>query len=133
MRRLGDAVPSFGVSRTRWPVVAWIRLRLEAPPPPMLLMPGPPPPPEPPLEILEPNPVPTDPRRRVFAYEEDHGDWVLRLVWDTDDPLLLEIECRAPLYRQRVPPEMVGAFWTEAKRLVAPISPVEVEAADPYP
>ena len=126
-------MPSFGVSKTRWPVVAWIRLRLPERPPPTLLMPGPPPPPEPPLEILESNPVPTDPRRRVFAYEEDHGDWVVRLVWDTDDPSFLEVECRAPLYGRRLAKEGVGAFWQAAKRLVAPISPVEVEAADPAP
>ena len=126
-------MPSLGVSRTHWPVVAWIRLKLPPRPPPVLLMPGPPPPLEPPLEILEPNPVATDPRRRVFAYEEDHGAWVLRLVWDSDDPDLLEAECRAPLFGGRLPKDDVAAFWAAVKPLVAPIGPLPVDAADPLP
>jgi hypothetical protein len=126
-------VPSLGVSKTRWPVVAWIRLRLPERPAPVMLMPGPPPPPEPPLEILEPNPVPTDPRRRVYSHEEDHGDWVVRLVWDSDDPTLLEAECRAPIYGGRLPPERVAAFWAAVKPLLAPIGPLPVDAADPMP
>ncbi len=128
-----EVVPSLGVSRTHWPVVAWIRLKLPPRPPPVMLMAGPPPPPEPPLELLEPNPVPTDPRRRVYAFEEDHGDWVVRLVWDSDDPELLEAECRAPLYGSRLPKEAVEAFWAAVKPLVAPIGPLPVDSADPLP
>jgi hypothetical protein len=126
-------VPSLGVSRTHWPVVAWIRLRVPAPAAPVMLTPGPPPPPDPPLELLAPNPVPTDPRKRVYSYEEDHDSWVVRLVWDTDDPELLEAECRAPLYGARWPREGVAAFWAEVKRLVAPIGPLPVDSADPWP
>ena len=96
-------------------------------------MPGSPPPPDPPLAILAPNPVVTDPRKRVYAFEADHGDWVVRLVWDSDDPELLEAECRAPLYHQRLPRAEVARFWTAVKELVAPISPLPVEAADPNP
>ena len=121
------------MSKSRWPVAAWIRLRLPKLPAPVLLMPGPPPPPDPPLDLLEPNPVPTDPRRRVFAYEEDRGDWVVRLVWDTDDPELLEAECRAPYLGQRLPPSMVAAFWAAVKQLIAPIGPLPIDGADPYP
>ena len=126
-------MPSLGVSKSHWPVVAWIRLRLPKVPPPVMLMPGPPPPPEPPLDLLEPNPVPTDPRRRVFAYEEDRGDWVVRLVWDTDDPELLEAECRAPYLGRRLPPAVVTAFWAAVKELIAPIGPLPVDGADPFP
>ncbi len=126
-------VPSLGASRTHWPVVAWIRLRLPERPAPMLLMPGPPPPPDPPLELLAPNPVATDPRKRVFAYEEEHGAWVVRLVWDADDPLLLEAECRAPLYGQRLPKAELPKFWAAVKALLAPIGPLPVESADPRP
>ena len=126
-------MPSLGVSQSRWPVVAWIRLRLPKLPPPVMLTPGPPPPPNPPLEILEPNPVPTDPRRRVFAYEEDHGSWVVRLVWDTDDPELLEAECRAPHLGRRPPAAEVAAFWAAVKQLIAPLGPLPVAGADPRP
>lgn len=126
-------MPSLGTSRTRWPVVAWIRLKLPERPPPVTLTPGPPPPPAPPLDLLEPNPVPTDPRRRVFAFEEEHDRWVVRLVWDTDDPGLLEAECRAPVYGRRLPDEEVGRFWAAVRRLVAPLGPLPVESADPIP
>ena len=126
-------MPSLGVSKSHWPVVAWIRLRLPPLPPPVMLTPGPPPPPEPPLDLLEPNPVPTDPRRRVYAYEEDRGSWVVRLVWDTDDPLLLEAECRGPYPSQRLPDSEVGAFWAAVKKLIEPIGPLPVDSADPLP
>jgi hypothetical protein len=126
-------VPSLGTSRSRWPVVAWIRLKLPPQPPPMTLMAGAPPPPAPPLDILEPNPVPTDPRKRVYAVEEDHDAWVVRLVWDADDPELLEAECRAPLYGQRLPKEEVVKFWTAVKALVAPLGALPVDGADPRP
>ena len=133
VRRLVHRVPSLGVSRTRWPVVAWIRLKVPPPPAPVLLTPGAPPPPDPPLDLLAPNPVATDPRKRVYAYEEDHDGWVVRLVWDTDDPELLEAECRAPLYGTRLPKEGVAAFWAAVKQLIAPIGPLPVDSADPWP
>jgi hypothetical protein len=126
-------VPSLGASRSRWPVVAWIRLTVPPPPPVVMLTPGIPPPPSPPLDILVPNPVTTDPRKRVFAYEEDRDDWVVRLVWDADDPEVLEAECREALYDRRVTRERVAEFWAAVKRLIAPIGPLPVEAADPYP
>ncbi len=75
----------------------------------------------------------TDPRKRVYAYEEDRGDWVVRLVWDSDDPGLLEAECRAPLYHQRLPRAEVQKFWTAVRELVAPIGPLPIESADPRP
>jgi len=126
-------VPSLGVSHNHWPVVAWIRLKLPPRPPPVTLMPGIAPPPDPPLDILEPNPVPTDPRKRVYAFELERDDWVVRLVWDADDPELLEAECRAPLYGQRLPRDEVPKFWSVVKELVAPLGPLPVEAADPRP
>jgi len=126
-------VPSLGAAKSRWPVVAWIRLRLPPRPPPVTLIPGVAPPVDPPLEILEPNPVPTDPRKRVFAYEEDRDRWVLRLVWDADDPELLEAEYRAPLYGARLPAAEVPVFWSAVRTLVAPLGPLPVDAADPRP
>jgi hypothetical protein len=128
-------VPSLGVSRSHWPVVAWIRLALPARPPLLNLMPGVPPPPDPPLDILAPNPVTTDPRKRVFAYEEDHDadGWTVRLVWDADDPEILEAECRAPYYDRRLPRSDVPKFWAAVKALTAPLGPLQVEGADPRP
>jgi hypothetical protein len=99
----------------------------------MMLMPGLPPPPDPPLDILVPNPVTTDPRKRVYAYEEERGEWVVRLVWDADDPEVLEAECRAPLYGQRLPKREVAGFWAAVKGLIAPLGPLPVEGADPRP
>lgn len=126
-------MPSLGVSRTRWPVVAWIRLRLPPRPPPMTLMPGLPPPPDPPLDLLEANPVPTDPRKRVYSYEQDLPEWTVRLVWDADDPDLLEAECRAPIYGGRLAPAEVPKFWAAVKELIRPLGPLPVEGADPRP
>ena len=114
-------------------MVAWIRLRLPERPPPVGLIPGVAPPPDPPLDLLAPNPVPTDPRKRVYAFEEDHGEWVLRLVWDADDPGLLEAEYRAPVYGRRLAASEVPRFWSAVRVLVAPIGPLPVEAADPRP
>ncbi len=126
-------VPSLGTSRSHWPVVAWIRLRVPPPPPVIMLTPGIPPPPNPPLEILEPNPVRTDPRKRVYSYEEDLGESVVRLVWDADDPEVLEAEYRQPTYDRRASKSDVVAFWAAVKRLVAPIGPLPVDGADPRP
>ena len=99
----------------------------------MTLMPGIAPPPDPPLDILAPNPVPTDPRKRVYSFELERDDRVVRLVWDADDPELLEAECRAPLYGERLPAAEVPKFWATVKELIAPIGPLPVEAADPQP
>jgi hypothetical protein len=99
----------------------------------MTLMPGIEPPPDPPLDVLAPNPVPTDPSKRVYAYEVDRKEWVVRLVWDADDPELLEAECRAPLYGERLPKAEVPRFWAAVKEIVAPLGPLPVVAADPRP
>ena len=125
-------MPSLGAARTRWPVVAWIRLKLPRRPPPAALL-GPPPPPDPPLGILQHNPVATDPRRQVFAFEQNQGDWVLRLVWDAEDPEILEAEYRAPMFGGRLPADRVPGFWRLVKELVRELGPLPVEAADPRP
>lgn len=127
------AVGSLGVSRTRWPVVAWIRLRLPERPAPLTLVAGVAPPVVPPLDLLEPNPVPTDPRKRVFAAEQEHEGWVLRLVWDADQPELLEAEFRAPRYGSRPSGEEVRGFWAEVKRLTSSLGPLPIDGADPKP
>jgi hypothetical protein len=126
-------VPSLGAPRSHWPVVAWIRLKLPVAPPVFMLTPGIPPPPNPPLDILMPNPVTTDPRKRVYAYEEERGSWVVRLVWDADDPEVLEAECREPIYDRRLSREQVAEFWAAVKQLIAPLGPLEVDGADPRP
>jgi hypothetical protein len=94
---------------------------------------GPPLPPDPPLDILERNPVATDPRKRVYAFEQEAEGRVVRLIWDADDPDLLEAELRVPVYGGRVPRDQVASFWTAVKALIAPIGPLPVEAADPRP
>ena len=92
------------------------------------------PPPDPPLDLLAPNPVPTDPRKRVYAYEEERPDgWVLRLVWDADDPELLEAEYRAPVYDRRLPRAKVPEFWAVVKEKLRPLGPLPVDSADPRP
>ena len=126
-------MPSLGASHNQWPVVAWIRLKLPAAPAPLMLTGGPPPPPAPPLDVLMPNPITTDPRKRVYAFEEEHDGWVVRLVWDADDAELLEAECRAPLYGRRLPDADVEKFWAAVKTLVAPLGPLPVDGADPKP
>ena len=84
--------------------------------------------------MLERNPVTTDPRKRVFAHEvEQPSGWVVRIIWDADDPELLEAELRAPLYDRRLPKSEVPTFWAEVKRLISPLGPLPVEAADPRP
>jgi hypothetical protein len=94
---------------------------------------GPPLPPDPPLELLERNPVATDPKKRVYAYELELDWGIVRLIWDADDPELLEAELRAPLYGSRLPSERVREFWGAVKELIAPIGPLPVEGADPKP
>jgi hypothetical protein len=99
----------------------------------MTLMGSLPPPPDPPLEVLERNPVTTDPRKRVYAFEEEKEDWVLRLIWDADDPTILEAEYRAPLYNRRLPKERIPEFWKAVKEKTAPLGPLPIAAADPRP
>lgn len=111
--------------------VAWIRLRVPPPPAPVVLM-GSPPPPGPPLDLLEPDPVLTDPRKRVYSWERPWGDGVVRLKWDADTPELLEAEYRIQERRLLASSE-VRSFWAEVKRLVAELGPLPVEGADPRP
>ncbi|MCI4340366.1 MAG: hypothetical protein L3J73_03760 [Thermoplasmata archaeon] len=100
----------------------------------MLLMGSAPPPPGPPLEIMVRNVVTTDPRKRIWAFEEEHpAGWVLRIVWDADEPEFLEAEYRAPIYNRRLPRSEVPAFWAAVKEKIAPLGPVPVDSADPRP
>lgn len=93
-----------------------------------------PPPPGPPLDILERNPVPTDPRKKVWAFEEEQpAGWVLRIVWDSDEPEFLEAEYRAPVYDRRLPRSEVPAFWAAVKARTEPLGPLPVDGADPRP
>ena len=129
----GAVVPSLGSSPTHWPVVAWIRLRLPPPPPVTMLTAGPPPPPDPPLDILANEPVTTDPRKRIFAHEEEAEGGVVRLVWDSDDPEFLEAEFRLPVYGGRLPADRVRAFWKVVKIRTERLGPLPVDGADPVP
>ncbi|HEV2428750.1 MAG TPA: hypothetical protein VGV64_02755 [Thermoplasmata archaeon] len=126
-------MPSLGASRSHWPVAAWIRLRLPPPAPTVMLTGGPPPPPDPPLELLVREPVTTDPRKRIYAFEEEAEGGVVRLVWDADDPGLLEAEFRAPFYGARLPSPEVARFWKAVKERIRPLGPLPVEGADPRP
>jgi hypothetical protein len=128
-------VPSLGVARTHWPVVAWIRLKLPERPAPMVLMGSAPPPPRPPLDILVRNPVTTDPRKHIYHLEEEREDgaWVLRIVWDQDEPGILEAEYRAPVYNRRLARADVPKFWSAVKEKVGVLGPLAVESADPHP
>ena len=126
-------MPSLGVSRSHWPVVAWIRLKLPALPRSESLIAGIAPPADPPLDILTRNIVATDPRKRVYAFEEEQDGWVLRIVWDADDPGILEAEYRAPVYGSRLAREKVPDFWRAVKGKTSVLGPLNVEAADPRP
>ena len=126
-------MPSLGASPTNWPVVAWIRLRLPPPPPVMMLTKGPPPPPDPPLEILSHEPVPTDPRKRIFAFEEEAAGGVVRLVWDSEDPGFLEAEFRLASYAGRLPPDQVRTFWAAVKARTQALGKLAIDGADPVP
>jgi len=127
------AVPSLGSSPTHWPVVAWIRLRLPPAPPVMMLTGGLPPPPDPPLDLLTTEPVVTDPRKRIYAHEEEAEGGVVRLVWDADDPEFLEAEFRLPFYGGRLPGERVRAFWQAVKARTTSLGPLAIDGADPMP
>lgn len=99
----------------------------------MLLLAGPPPPVDPPLDLLQRNPVATDPRKQVYAYEEERGEAVVRLVWDADDPEVLEAELRTPGFGRRPSPAEIRRFWDWVRETIRPIGPLPVEAADPRP
>jgi hypothetical protein len=113
-------------------VAAWIRLQVPPPPAPLVLMGKVPPPPGPPLDLLEPEPVSTDPRKRIYAMERPWGEGVVRLKWDSDAPELLEAEYRIR-ERRLLAPEEVRSFWAEVKRLVGELGPLPVNGADPRP
>ncbi|MDE1819255.1 MAG: hypothetical protein KGJ23_02915 [Euryarchaeota archaeon] len=112
-------------------VAAWLRLRLPPPTAPVVLL-GDRPPPMPPLDLLAPEPVSTDPTKRIFTWEEPWGQGVLRLKWDADSAEVLEAEYRLEARRQPSPSE-VREFWGEVKRRVAELGTLPVEGADPVP
>lgn len=114
-----------------WPVLAWIRLRLPAAPPLRQLMPGPAPRPMPPLDLLQPEAVATDPTVRLFSHAETLGEGVVRLVWQASQPETLLAEYRAPRLIGRLPPEEVREFWNAVKRRTAELGPLPVLGADP--
>ena len=124
-------MPSLGAARSHWPVVAWVRMRLPPRPAPLVLTKGPPPPLDPPLEIMTRNPVATDPRKQIYAFEEDQGETVYRLVWDSEDPDVMEAELRTQDWGRRPSAEQVRTFWNWIRERVRPIGPLPVEAADP--
>jgi hypothetical protein len=113
-------------------VAAWIRLKLPAQAEPTLLLGGSPPPPSPPLALLEPEPVSTDPRKRIYAWEGPWSEGTLRLKWDADYADVLEAEYRVH-ERRPLRPEEVRAFWAEVKGKVAELGPLPVDDADPRP
>jgi hypothetical protein len=115
----------------RWPVLAWVRLRIPPREAPVLLTPGPPPPPAPPVDFLEPEAVATDPTARLFTFHEPFEQGILRYVWSGGDPSALTVEYRGPAYAPRVPTETVRRFWATVKSRLAEIGPLPVEAADP--
>lgn len=111
-------------------VAAWIRLKLPPSDSTTMLMGSLPPPPSPPLEILEPEPVSTDPRKRVYAWEGPWADGVLRLKWDADYADVLDAEYRVT-ERRPLRREEVRSFWDEVKRKVGELGPLEIDGADP--
>ena len=60
----------------RWPVLAWLRLKVPEPAAPLMLTRGPPPPPSPPVDWLVPEEVATDPTVRLFTFHERMGDGI---------------------------------------------------------
>lgn len=113
-------------------MAAWVRLRVPSPPETLVLMGSLPMPPSPPLDLLVPEPVSSDPRKRLFAWEGRWQGGVVRLRWDADAAGLLDAEYRIP-ERRRIAPKEVRAFWEEVKRRVTPLGPLVVESADPWP
>ncbi len=116
----------------RWPVLAWVRLRLPPSPPPVLLTPGAAPPPNPPLQSLTRTSVPTDPRKRVYGWLGPWKDGAIHLRWDADSPEFLEVELRAPRRRNPGPGE-VEEFWDAVRPLLMEVGPLKVDGADPWP
>jgi hypothetical protein len=116
-----------------WPVLAWIRLNLPEPPAPLMLTKGPPPPPSPPLDLLESEPVATDPNVRLYSHSEALDEGLLRLFWQADNPLLLTAEYREAVTVSRLAPEKVRRFWETVKARVQELGPLSVEGADPFP
>jgi hypothetical protein len=114
-----------------WPVLAWIRLRLPDPPAPTMLMAGPPPPPAPPLDILRPEAVATDPTVRLYSHLERFGPGAIRLAWQASEPRALVAEYREPQLVARLPAATVRNFWSVVKERLAELGPLPVEAADP--
>ncbi len=116
-----------------WAVAAWVRFRLPELAPPLVLLGGSPPPPRPPLDLLEPEPVATDPTMRVFAHVTEFAPGLIRIAWRANDPGHLVAEYREPLTVARLPPERVRRFWEALRPLLAEIGPLPIEAADPRP
>jgi hypothetical protein len=129
----GTTSGALGAEARRWPVLAWIRLKLPPAPPPLLLTPGPPPPPAPPTEWMEPEGVATDPTVRLFTFHERSGEGIARYVWQANDPDRLLAEYRAPVYLARLPPAEVRAFWATVRARLAELGGLPVEGADPRP
>jgi hypothetical protein len=117
----------------RWPVLAWLRLKLPPAPPPLLLTRGPPPPPSPPVDWLEPEEVATDPSVRLFTFHERAGEGVVRYLWQGSDADRLLVEYREPRYVARMTPEDVRTFWKVVKARLEELGPLPVEGADPRP
>lgn len=113
-------------------VAAWIRLKLPPQAEATMLLGALPPPPGPPLALLEPEPVSTDPRKRIYAWEGPWAEGTLRLKWDADYADVLEAEYRIEA-RRVLPAEEVRAFWGEVKRHTQELGPLQVEAVDPSP
>jgi hypothetical protein len=116
-----------------WPVLAWIRLKLPEAPAPIQLTRGPPPPPNPPLDLLEPEAIPTDPTVRMYTFSEPLGSGMVRLVWLASEPEALLAEYREPEILPRLPDETVRRFWATVKARVSELGPLPVVAADPRP
>jgi hypothetical protein len=117
----------------RWPVLAWLRLKVPEPPAPLLLTRGPPPPPSPPVDWLTPEEVATDPSVRLFTFHERTGEGIVRYVWQGSEPEQLLAEYRAPRYIARLTSAQVRAFWAVVKQRLAELGPLPVEGADPRP
>lgn len=113
-------------------VAAWIRLKLPPTGEATVLLGSLPPPPSPPLALLVPEPVSTDPRKRIYAWEGPWAEGTLRLKWDADYEDVLEAEYRVS-DRRPLRAEEVRAFWAEVKSKVAELGPLPVDDADPRP
>ncbi|MGI0052786.1 MAG: hypothetical protein ACRECR_00810, partial [Thermoplasmata archaeon] len=97
------------------------------------LTPGPPPPPVPPLDLMEAEPVATDPSMRVYAHLADLDPGMIRLAWHANDPTHLVAEYREPRSVARLSPERIRRFWDAVRPMLTELGPVPIEAADPRP